>query len=78
MGNVFTDAMGKIASNVTQSVVSALIVTAVTTYIIVSPARKTTRRTLQQRTPQKAVSTVAPMEKSGDCGRDCAIGSTVD
>jgi hypothetical protein len=39
MGNVITDAAGKIASNVTQSVVSALIVTAVTTYFLVSPGK---------------------------------------
>jgi hypothetical protein len=39
MGNFITDTLGKLAGNVTQSVASALIVTAITTYLIVSPGK---------------------------------------
>lgn len=65
MGNVFTDAIGKIASNVTQSVISALIVTAVTTYIIVSPGKKNDEKDATAKDSAKSGITVAPMEKSG-------------
>jgi hypothetical protein len=65
MSNVLTDAMGKIASNVTQSVISALIVTAVTTYIIVSPGKKNDEKNAAAKDSAKSGITVAPMEKSG-------------
>jgi hypothetical protein len=68
MGNVFTDAMGKIASNVTQSVISALIVTAVTTYIIVSPGKKDDGKDAAAKDSAKTGTTVVPMEKSAVVG----------
>ena len=40
MGNFITDTLGKMAGNVTQSVVSALIVTAITTYLLVDSGKK--------------------------------------
>ncbi len=40
MGNFFTDLAGKVASNVTQSVASAVVVTLITTYVLVDLGRK--------------------------------------
>jgi hypothetical protein len=68
MGNFFTDAIGKIASNVTQSVISALIVTAVTTYIIVSPGKKNDGKDAAAKDSATSGTTVVPMEKSGVAG----------
>jgi hypothetical protein len=62
MGNFFTDTVGKIAGNVTQSVISALIVTAVTTYIIVSPGKKE-GESGSAKDSAKTTTTTAPMEK---------------
>ncbi len=40
MGNFFTDALGKLAGNVTSSVASAVIVTLITTYVLVDIGKK--------------------------------------
>jgi hypothetical protein len=63
MGNFITDTVGKIAGNVTQSVISALIVTAITTYVIVAPGRKDKEGSAAADSA-KAATMVAPLDKS--------------
>ncbi len=65
MGNFITDTLGKMAGNVTQSVVSALIVTAITTYLIVVPGKNRDTKESSGTDSAKSSTTVAPVEKRG-------------
>ncbi len=93
MGNFVTDTLGKIASNVTQSVVSALIVTAVTTYLIVSPGKKDDEKSGAAKDSVNTSTTVTPhkgpavtgdsdrsIERSTDTGtlENVSAGKTVN
>lgn len=68
MGNFITDTLGKIAGNVTQSVASALIVTAITTYLIVSPGKKEDEKSAAGKDSAKTSMTVSPEKERGVTG----------
>lgn len=68
MGNFITDTLGKIAGNVTQSVASALIVTAITTYLIVSPGKKDDEKSGAAKDSAKTSTTVSPEKEPGLTG----------
>jgi hypothetical protein len=65
MGNFITDTLGKMAGNVTQSVVSALIVTAITTYLLVDFGKKGSNPSATD--SAKTATAVAP-ERRSDTG----------
>ena len=77
MGNFVSDTLGKIASNVTQSVVSALIVTAITTYLIVAPGKKDEKGAADADSA-KSSSAVGPVEKPGVREPERSIQKTTD
>src|SRR5512141_3255747 len=74
MGNFITDTLGKIASNVTQSVISALIVTAVTTYLIVSPGKKNEAKETAAKDSANSTTIAAPVEKPDHAGQAGELG----
>jgi hypothetical protein len=68
MGNFIADTLAKMATNVTQSVISALIVTAVTTYLIISPGKNEESKDASGKDSAGNGTTVMPVEKSGVTG----------
>ncbi len=69
MGNFISDTLGKMAANVTQSVVSALIVTAITTFLIINPGKKQSSDDASGKDSTKSSTTVLPAGTSGALGQ---------
>ena len=69
MGNFISDTLGKMAANVTQSVVSALIVTAITTFLIINPGKKENTSGASGKDSANSNTTVLPAGKTGAVGQ---------